>query len=93
MLQTLCNKHVQWDDVAGLELRKDWERWKQKLKDLKNIHISRCITPYMFGKIVVETTLHHFSDASEKGYGQCSYIRLVNDEMQIHCQPSELGKI
>ena len=38
----------------------------------------------MFGKIV-ETSLNHFSDASEKGYGQCSYIQLVNDEGKIHC--------
>ena len=38
----------------------------------------------MFGKIV-ETSLHHFSDASEKEYVQCSYIRLVNDEAKIHC--------
>ena len=38
----------------------------------------------MFGKIV-ETSLYHFSDASEKGYGPCSCIRLVNDEGKIHC--------
>ena len=38
----------------------------------------------MFRKIV-ETSLQHFPDASEKGYGQCSYIQLVNDEGEIHC--------
>ena len=38
----------------------------------------------MFGKII-ETSLHHFSDASEKWYGQCSYIRLVDDKGKIHC--------
>ena len=46
--------------------------------------MSRCIKPQMSGKIV-EISLHHFSDASEKGYGQCIYIRLVNDEGKIHC--------
>ena len=84
LLQTLCNKHMQWDDVAGPELRKDWERCEQKLKGVENIHKSRCIKPHMFGKMV-ETSLHHFWDASEQGYGQCSYIRLVNDEGKIHC--------
>ena len=84
LLQSLCNQHVLWDDVVGPELRKDWERWEQKLKSVQDIHISRCIKPCMFAKIV-ETSLHHFSDASEKGYGQCSYIRLVNDEEKIHC--------
>ena len=84
LLQSLCNHLVLWDDVVGPELRKDWERWEQKLKSVQDIHISRCIKPCMFAKIV-ETSLHHFSDASEKGYGQCSYIRLVNDEEKIHC--------
>ena len=71
-------------DVVGPELRKDWERWEQKLKGVEDIHISRCIKPHMFGKIV-EASLHHFLDASEKGYGHCSYIQLVNDEGKTHC--------
>ena len=84
LLQALCNQHVQCDDVVGAELRKDWERWKEKLKVVGDKHVSRCTKPCMFGKII-ETRLHHFLDASEKGYGQCSYIRLVNDEGKIHC--------
>ena len=81
LLQSLCNQLLLWDDVVGPVLRKDWERWEQKLKVVQDIHISRCIKPRMFGKIV-ETSLHHFSDASENGYGQCD---LVNDEGKIHC--------
>ena len=84
LLQSLCNQLVLWDDVVDQELRKDWERWEQKLKGVQDIQISRCIKPCMFGRIV-ETSLNHFSDASEKGYGQCSYIQLVNDEGTIHC--------
>ena len=30
-------------------------------------------------------SIHHFSDASENGYGQCSYLRLVNQDGKIHC--------
>ena len=73
LLQILCNQNVQWDDAAGPELKKDWERWEQKLKVVENIHMSRYIKGQMFGKIV-EASHHHFSDASEKGYDQCSYI-------------------
>ena len=29
--------------------------------------------------------LHHFSDASTEGYGQCSYLRLVDTSDQVHC--------
>ena len=66
LLQNLCNQHMQWDDVVGPELRKNWKRWKQKLKGAEDIHISRYIKPHMFGKIV-ETSLHHFSVPQEKG--------------------------
>ena len=84
LLQSLCNQLVLWDNVVGPELRKDCKRWEQKLKGVQDIHISRCIKPHMIGKIV-ETSLHHFLDASEKEYGHCSYIWLVNDEGKIHC--------
>ena len=30
-------------------------------------------------------TLHHFSDASLEGFGQVSYLRLVDIENKIHC--------
>ena len=28
---------------------------------------------------------HHFSDASQNGYGQCSYLRLIDNNDRIHC--------
>ena len=33
----------------------------------------------------MNVSLHHFSDASELGYGQCSYIRLVDKTGGVHC--------
>ena len=33
----------------------------------------------------MKTELHHFSDASNKGYGQCSYLRLTDEQGKIHC--------
>ena len=35
--------------------------------------------------IIKKTSLHHFSDASEEGYGQSTYLRLVNVSGKIHC--------
>ncbi|XP_077967756.1 uncharacterized protein LOC144421984 [Styela clava] len=29
--------------------------------------------------------MHHFSDACQSGYGQCSYVRLVNENGDSHC--------
>ena len=37
----------------------------------------RFIKPEEFG-IIKEASFHHFSDASEEGYGQSTYLRLVN---------------
>ena len=31
------------------------------------------------------TELHHFSDASEIGYGAVSYLRIANERREIHC--------
>lgn len=56
------------------------------MKDLENlgkVKISRCLIPDGFGNIH-RTELHHVSDASSQGNGQCSFIRLVSEE-QVHC--------
>ena len=29
--------------------------------------------------------LHHFSDASTEGYGQCSYLRLMDTTNRVNC--------
>ena len=29
--------------------------------------------------------LHHFPDASTEGYGQCSYLRLVDTSDEVNC--------
>lgn len=46
---------------------------------LDNVTIPRTYSPAGFGK-VLKAELHHFSDASTKGYGQCSYLRLQNED-------------
>ncbi|XP_063585583.1 uncharacterized protein LOC134762996 [Penaeus indicus] len=40
--------------------------------------------PEGFGEMK-SVELHHFSDACQDGYGQCSYIRFVNVNDEIHC--------
>ena len=46
--------------------------------------MQRCFKPANFGEIS-SISLHHFSDASELGYGQCRYIRMISKKGQIHC--------
>ena len=63
---------------------KKWEAWKIKLYDLGKLSLGRCIKPSNFRKIV-NISLHNFNDASEIGYGQCSYLRVVDENENIHC--------
>jgi hypothetical protein len=80
----LCHQDYTWDDQIPEELERKWIKWKTDLVALKDVKIPRCYKPVDFGK-VVEAELHHFSDASSTGYGQCSYIRQVDDQDQVHC--------
>ena len=83
ILQEICKLGVSWDDPVSEGLQVRWERWKSDLQNLSEIQISRCYKPADFGP-VTRTELHHFSDASTRGYGMCSYLRFVSDE-RVHC--------
>lgn len=84
ILQELCRLQVGWDDLIPDDVKSRWEKWRGELLSLKRISIPRCYKPNNFGK-VVNAELHHFSDASIKGYGQCSYLRLTDEHQRIHC--------
>ena len=40
--------------------------------------------PDNFGQ-VKGVEVHYFSDTSVEGYGQCCYLRLINELDQVHC--------
>ncbi|KAI4893045.1 hypothetical protein NFI96_006436 [Prochilodus magdalenae] len=84
ILQEMCRNGTGWDDPLTEELQPWWEHWKGDLINLQKIDISRSYVPASFGKIV-RAELHHFSDASSNGYGQCSYLRLSNADGDVHC--------
>ncbi|XP_053403186.1 uncharacterized protein LOC128558291 [Mercenaria mercenaria] len=85
ILQQMCaDQVVGWDDPLPESLNGKWVKWCAGLKNLPLLKFPRCVKPEGFGKIRI-TEMHHFSDASSYGYGQCSYIRLVNDVGQVHC--------
>ena len=50
---------------------------------LQDKNLPGCIKPKDF-RSIKNCTFHYFSDASQSGYGQYSYIRYVNDRAQIH---------
>ena len=84
ILQDLCKINIDWDDVIPEEYKVRWERWRRELVLLVKFVMPRCLKPENFGRVVVRQ-LHHFSDASTVGYGQVSYVRVINDKGEIHC--------
>ena len=83
ILQEMCQKGIGWDEQLPAELKPQWENWLNDLENLQKLQIPRCFVPENLGK-VQRMELHHFSDASSHGYGQCSYIRVVTKD-KVHC--------
>lgn len=84
ILQQKCGENIGWDDPIPDELHMRWERWRNDLKELSDLQIRRCVTPDDFDDVKVRE-FHHFSDASSTGYGQCSYLRLIDVAGRFHC--------
>ena len=84
ILQELVRDSGEWDDPIPDEMKARWERWRGELTYLADIHIPRCYkdkdvdTP-------INVELYNFSDASLTGYGQCSYLRLMDSHDNISC--------
>ena len=83
IIQRLCRNNLKWDGPIDDDTAQEWLKWRNNLMTLDGKSIARCLKPENFGN-VASCTLHHFSDACESGYGQSSYIRLLNHG-QVHC--------
>ena len=84
ILQEMCRENADWDTPLPDRLKQRWEKWTTDLRHLESLKIQRCVKPSYFGQ-VKEVELHHFSDASSTGYGQCTYLRLIDEIGQVHC--------
>ena len=84
ILQDLCCDGADWDEEVPESLREKWETWRGDLHTLSKLKVPQCYKPNEFGELK-SVELHHFSDASKDGYGQCLYFRLTNPSNQIHC--------
>lgn len=83
LLQELCRMKCDWDDPIPSAFQEKWNKWLRDLEKLADFQINRCIKPDGFGKVAC-AQLHHFSDASEKGYGTVTYIRMQSMDKRIH---------
>ncbi|XP_072022453.1 uncharacterized protein [Amphiura filiformis] len=84
ILQSLCELQVSWDEPIPDLQRNQWDRWLNSIPQISAFTVPRCSVPVEFGK-PTSVQLHHFSDASEIGYGNVSYLRFTNQRDDVHC--------
>ncbi|XP_052445763.1 uncharacterized protein LOC127987458 [Carassius gibelio] len=84
ILQQMCQDKVGWDEPLKEELLTKWKAWLTDLRNLADVKIQRCYLPSTF-KEVQRYELHHFSDASTSGYGECTYLRAISISGDVHC--------
>ena len=84
IMQDLCRKNLGWDDDISEDDLSRWRSWLEELPKLENLAVKRCFRPCDFDEIS-SSELHHFSDASQKGYGAVSYLKIVDKRDKVHC--------
>ena len=84
ILQEMCMNQLDWDSPILESLQPWWRQWIAEVKNLDSVVIKRCLKPTDFDEVVT-VEIHHFSDASTMGYGQCSYLRLIDRNQRVHC--------
>ncbi|XP_043237658.1 uncharacterized protein LOC122389569 isoform X1 [Amphibalanus amphitrite] len=84
VLQELTRLRSGWDDPVPVEVGAEWDRWLSELSCLLDARVPRCFSPQGLSAATT-VSLHHFADASLKGYGTASYIRTVSADGEISC--------
>ena len=45
ILQRLCNKNMQWDEIVQQDIQSHWEKWVEQMNQLESLPIFRSIQP------------------------------------------------
>ena len=88
LLQELNRLHIGWDQEVPFSNRRAWDNWLRHLPLLSKFRVRRCFKSPTLGAVEV-VELHHFADASEKGYGTASYMRLIDSKGELNACCSE----
>ncbi|XP_052758555.1 uncharacterized protein LOC128202398 [Galleria mellonella] len=75
LLQQLWIQKLSWDEPLNYDLNKNWKRIREALPLLNKLRIPRIVICDSHKLL----ELHVFSDASERAYGACIYVRSVSD--------------
>lgn len=87
LFQDATRLKLRWDEEVPPDMLGKWGSWIDNLHvlvELDGFRIPRCIKPNRFDDGLLE--LHHFSDASERALGCCSYLRCLSKSGEISTQ-------
>lgn len=76
IIQELWSLKLGWDDKIPQNINKKWEDFCQNLNAVNKISIPR----HVISSTHISLELHGFSDASEKAYGACLYIKSIKSD-------------
>ena len=82
VLQHMCQISCGWDSPISDEILPWWHQWLACILKLESIKLKRC---FKYSLSIKKAELHHFSDAADKGYGQCSYLSVIDTNDNIMC--------
>ena len=82
ILQALCRQNVNWDDPIPTDILPLGEM-ASRAPPFRETNVSSLLKPSEFGD-PVKTEIHSFSDASDHGIGQISYVRMTNQRNEVH---------
>ena len=83
MIQNSCKDGLSWDQELDQNMCDKWKIWDFEISKISSLSIPRCIHPHTF--MPVKQEIHTFADASELGYGACSYVRSFDKNNTVHC--------
>lgn len=93
-MQQLWKLNLDWDESLPQNLHSTWRKFQNELSLLNNLRIQRHISPLIDPN---NHQLHGFSDASERAYGACLYLRTANNmgDVAVHliCSKSRVSPI
>jgi len=78
LIQRVWQINLEWDETVPMDIHTAWTQYESQLSIIRNLRIPRHVAYQDISKIQV----HGFSDASERAYGACVYIRVATSQRQ-----------
>ncbi|CAH2097522.1 unnamed protein product [Euphydryas editha] len=93
LLQTLWQQKLDWDQPVTVEIKNEWLKLSEDLNSIKDLEVSRLV----LCKSPISIELHSFSDASQRAYGACIYLKSTSSQgetmIRLLCAKSKVAPL